>query len=228
MSNDKNGVVDPPPCPHVAIIMDGSGRWATTRGLPRSEGHRAGRDAVRRTILRRARAGYSISDPLRFFHRQLGEAGARSGGADADLRELLSRGCPGSRGSGRANHRDRNGATACQDFARRNRGRRSRQRFKRENCLCGSPSTIPAATRSWPQHADSRKSGFSSDEEFVNLPRTKRMHPRACARHRSADPHGRRAAPEQLSALGNRLCRALFHALLVARFRRRRTRRCRG
>lgn len=51
MSNDKNRVVDPPPCPHLAIIMDGSGRWATTRGLPRAEGHRAGRDAVRRTIL---------------------------------------------------------------------------------------------------------------------------------------------------------------------------------
>ena len=28
---------------HVAIIMDGSGRWAVARGLPRAEGHRAGR-----------------------------------------------------------------------------------------------------------------------------------------------------------------------------------------
>lgn len=35
---------------HVAIIMDGNGRWAVGRGLPRSAGHRAGRDAVRRTI----------------------------------------------------------------------------------------------------------------------------------------------------------------------------------
>jgi len=35
---------------HVAIIMDGSGRWATARGLPRVEGHRAGRMAVRRTV----------------------------------------------------------------------------------------------------------------------------------------------------------------------------------
>jgi undecaprenyl diphosphate synthase len=32
---------------HVAIIMDGSGRWAAARGLPRTEGHRAGRAAVR-------------------------------------------------------------------------------------------------------------------------------------------------------------------------------------
>ncbi|MGD0695902.1 MAG: polyprenyl diphosphate synthase [Terriglobia bacterium] len=35
---------------HVAIIMDGNGRWATSRGLARSAGHRAGADAVRRTI----------------------------------------------------------------------------------------------------------------------------------------------------------------------------------
>ena len=33
---------------HVAIIMDGNGRWATRRGLPRAVGHRAGARAVRR------------------------------------------------------------------------------------------------------------------------------------------------------------------------------------
>lgn len=35
---------------HVAIIMDGNGRWAHARSLPRLEGHRRGVDAVRRTI----------------------------------------------------------------------------------------------------------------------------------------------------------------------------------
>ncbi len=35
---------------HVAIIMDGNGRWARARGLPRAAGHRAGAQAVRRTI----------------------------------------------------------------------------------------------------------------------------------------------------------------------------------
>ena len=35
---------------HVAIIMDGNGRWATRRGLPRSAGHQAGADAVRRVL----------------------------------------------------------------------------------------------------------------------------------------------------------------------------------
>ena len=36
-----------------AIIMDGNGRWAKARGLPRIAGHRRGADAVRRTLSRR-------------------------------------------------------------------------------------------------------------------------------------------------------------------------------
>ena len=35
---------------HVAIIMDGNGRWAAQRGLPRVEGHRRGVEALRRTV----------------------------------------------------------------------------------------------------------------------------------------------------------------------------------
>lgn len=35
---------------HVAIIMDGNGRWAKARGLPRTAGHKKGVDAVRRTV----------------------------------------------------------------------------------------------------------------------------------------------------------------------------------
>ena len=42
----------PPDLPrlHVAVIMDGNGRWARERGLPREAGHRAGSQAVRRTV----------------------------------------------------------------------------------------------------------------------------------------------------------------------------------
>ena len=35
---------------HVAIIMDGNGRWAKARGVPRLMGHRAGREAVREAV----------------------------------------------------------------------------------------------------------------------------------------------------------------------------------
>ena len=38
-----------PPC-HVAIVMDGNGRWAKARGLPRAEGHRRGAEAARRAV----------------------------------------------------------------------------------------------------------------------------------------------------------------------------------
>jgi undecaprenyl diphosphate synthase len=36
--------------PHIAIIMDGNGRWAQARGWPRLAGHKAGAEAVRRTV----------------------------------------------------------------------------------------------------------------------------------------------------------------------------------
>jgi undecaprenyl diphosphate synthase len=42
---------------HVAIIMDGNGRWAAARGLPRGEGHRRGVEALRRTIRAAAELG---------------------------------------------------------------------------------------------------------------------------------------------------------------------------
>jgi undecaprenyl diphosphate synthase len=45
---------------HVAIIMDGNGRWATARNLPRVEGHRAGIRAVRQTVETVARLGIDV------------------------------------------------------------------------------------------------------------------------------------------------------------------------
>ena len=42
---------------HVAIISDGNGRWASSRGLPRSAGHRAGAEAARRIIESAPRLG---------------------------------------------------------------------------------------------------------------------------------------------------------------------------
>jgi undecaprenyl diphosphate synthase len=45
---------------HVAIIMDGNGRWANARGLPRIAGHRTGADAVRRTVEAAPGLGVSV------------------------------------------------------------------------------------------------------------------------------------------------------------------------
>lgn len=45
---------------HVAVIMDGNGRWASRRRLPRVAGHRAGRHAVRRTVTACRRLGVEV------------------------------------------------------------------------------------------------------------------------------------------------------------------------
>jgi undecaprenyl diphosphate synthase len=45
---------------HVAIIMDGNGRWAAARGLPRSEGHSRGVEALRRTVRAAGELGIQV------------------------------------------------------------------------------------------------------------------------------------------------------------------------
>ena len=45
---------------HVAIIMDGNGRWAAARGLPRVEGHRRGVEALRRTVRAARELGIAV------------------------------------------------------------------------------------------------------------------------------------------------------------------------
>src|SRR5438045_3320235 len=45
---------------HVAVIMDGNGRWAAQRHLPRVEGHRAGIDSVREVVEGSARLGIQV------------------------------------------------------------------------------------------------------------------------------------------------------------------------
>ncbi len=64
MSSQSTGEADFPALErvprHVAIIMDGNGRWAQARGLPRAAGHRAGTDNLRRVLRAAVRAGVEI------------------------------------------------------------------------------------------------------------------------------------------------------------------------
>ena len=55
-----NGGGPPPPPRHVAIIMDGNGRWARERHLPRPLGHRAGMKAVREVVEGAIEAGVEV------------------------------------------------------------------------------------------------------------------------------------------------------------------------
>ena len=50
----------PLPLRHIAIIMDGNGRWAAARGLPRTAGHKQGIEALRRTVKAASELGVGV------------------------------------------------------------------------------------------------------------------------------------------------------------------------
>lgn len=70
---------------HVAIIMDGNGRWAKKRGLPRVAGHRAGAEAVRRTLKAAVKNGVEVLTLYAFSS----ENWRRSNEEVSDLKGLL-------------------------------------------------------------------------------------------------------------------------------------------
>jgi undecaprenyl pyrophosphate synthase len=59
---------------HIAIIMDGNGRWAEERQRPRLFGHKAGVDSVREVVETARSLGVGSPDPLRLLHRKLDPA----------------------------------------------------------------------------------------------------------------------------------------------------------
>ncbi len=72
---------------HVAIIMDGNGRWATKRGLPRAIGHRNGVEAVRRTV----RAAIELGIPYLTLYSFSSENWSRPAEEIDDLMGLMKR-----------------------------------------------------------------------------------------------------------------------------------------
>ena len=78
--SDRSGVPR-----HVAIIMDGNGRWAKQRGLPRAAGHRAGAEAVRRALQSAADHGVEVLTIYAFSS----ENWRRSAEEVADLTALM-------------------------------------------------------------------------------------------------------------------------------------------
>jgi undecaprenyl diphosphate synthase len=70
---------------HVAIIMDGNGRWAQQRGLPRAAGHRAGAEAVRRAMQAAVDHGVEVLTLYAFSS----ENWRRSSEEIADLKGLM-------------------------------------------------------------------------------------------------------------------------------------------
>jgi undecaprenyl diphosphate synthase len=72
---------------HIALIMDGNGRWAAERGLPRIEGHRRGVEALRRTV----RAAGDLGVEIMTIYSFSAENWSRPASEISDLMGLLRR-----------------------------------------------------------------------------------------------------------------------------------------
>ncbi len=76
---------------HVAIIMDGNGRWARQRGLPRLAGHRAGTENVRRTVRACLDAGVQVLSIYAFSTENWGRPPDEVKGLMTILEEVIGR-----------------------------------------------------------------------------------------------------------------------------------------
>ncbi|MCF8477187.1 MAG: isoprenyl transferase [Pseudolabrys sp.] len=74
---------------HVAIIMDGNGRWASARGLPRVEGHRRGVEALRRTIRAAGEIGIKVITIFSFSSENWSRPAAEIGELMGLLRRFI-------------------------------------------------------------------------------------------------------------------------------------------
>ena len=207
---------------HVAIIMDGNGRWATDRGLSRSDGHRAGTENVRRTIESFAQAGvryltlYAFSTEnwerpsdevdtlISIIQEVIGPESENLHNMGVRIRHIgsLSRLSDEMRGAieySTALTQDNERLTLCVAF---NYGARAEileavRRILREGV---DPETVTERVlRRLPRHRGNPRPG-------------------------SGNTHGRGDAPVQLPSLAVRLCGVLQHLGIVARLRRRRGR----
>ncbi len=218
----------PRPVPrHVAIVMDGNGRWAKSRYMPRFFGHKQGVDALVRTVLACADRGVEYLTVFAFSSREL-EAADRGGvGPDG----------PGAGG----------GVEVPGQARRRRRAHPHRRRPQRR-----SSDKLRAA---WEQAEDSTRDNtritlsvafnYGGRWDIVQACRAGHGRRRAARGARrgparaymalsyAPDPDlfirtGGEVADQQLPALAGRLLRARLHRLPVARLRRRRARRGAG
>ncbi len=92
MSFDKSALTKIPT--HVAIIMDGNGRWAQKRGLPRQEGHRAGVENMRRVLEGAVEFGVQVLTVYAFSTENWGRPEDEVHGLLGILEETLRRQVP--------------------------------------------------------------------------------------------------------------------------------------
>ena len=142
---------------HVAIIMDGSGRWAAARGLPRAEGHRAGRAAVRRVVAAALERGIRVLTLFTFSTDNWGRPESEVAELMRTFEGFFSVDAPALAAHGVRVTVDRAARPPAGFPARGDRRELRRQARQRGNCTSASPSIIPAGKRSSTPRADSNK-----------------------------------------------------------------------
>ncbi len=115
---------------HVAVIMDGNGRWAERQGLDRVQGHRAGIEAVRATVRAAHELGVRFLTLYAFSTENWSRPEGRSRRADGTARALPRRRARGARPQRHPPARDRPPRAAARrgaQEARRGAGAHARQ-----------------------------------------------------------------------------------------------------
>ena len=201
--------------------MDGNGRWAVARGLPRADGHRAGADAVRRVVEAAPDLGIGTLSLFAFssdnWKRPEDEVPILMGLFAQFLRDEADPLARPRRAPVR--HRAPRSAALQRGLRRSRPPRRSTARANRLHLrLAVDYSSRDAILR---RGAVSAARDRPTRESFAQ--RLDEAHGAPGARRGPADPHRRRAAPERLPPVGERLRRALLHGAHVARLPRRRT-----
>ena len=211
----------PRPVPrHIAIIMDGNGRWAKARGLPRIAGHRRGAEAARRTVTAAAELGIPYLTLFGFSS----ENWKRPSTEIQDLMGLLRHYL---RGEIAELHRNGVRLKVIGDLGplapdivslieHAEALTRDNSRIILTIALSyGGRAEIVAAVRAIARQVAS--GSLAADGDRRGLHRPPPVH-RGSSRPGSADPDQRRAAHQQFSAVAVRLFRAGLYQDAVARF----------
>ena len=200
---------------HVAIIMDGNGRWAGERHLPRVEGHRAGVDAVRDVVETSARLGLEVLTLYAFSVENWKRPAAEVSTLMMLLKrylglelETLLRNNIRFNVIGRAEALAPDVRTELLD-AERKTAKNTGMLFNIALNYGGRTEIVDAARRAIESGHQARGARRGSLRELA-------LHRRA-ARSRSVDPHERRDARQQFPALADRLRGDLGHRHAVAR-----------
>ena len=200
---------------HVAIIMDGNGRWAAQRHLPRVEGHRAGIDSVRDVVETSARLGIEVLTLYAFsvenWKRPRAEVNTLMMLLKRYIRLELSTLLKNDirfRVIGRPDELSPDVQHELEIGIRRTAGNRG-MLFNIALNYGGRAEIVDAARRAI-------AAGIPADDlderRFSEL-----LYTAGPARSRSADPHERRDARQQLPPLADRVLRDLGHRDAVAR-----------